>query len=196
MKKIIIYGAGTFGEAIFEFLKKHGYEENIIGFCDQKASDIKTLHQKPVWTFDEAINKSSFFIIAVGKVYYHEIEMLLKENKEIQYENIQEFIKNNFSNNLTEFEREFCGIAHINAMDNYFNNAENDDSLSVFWGEKGEFFNLFSLLNLENIIELACGRGRHVGQYVDKAGHITLVDVLEKNIFFCKNRFKNYNNIS
>ena len=196
MKKIIVYGVGTFGEAIFEFLKKRGCEKNIIAFCDQNASNLKEFHEKPVLTLDEATKRSSLFLIAVGNAFYEEVETLLKKYDQIQYENIQQFIKNNFAGNLTEFEREFCALAHINGMDNYFRNAENKDAMSVFWKENGEFFRLFKLLNLENIIELACGHGRHVPKYVDKAKHITLVDILEKNISFCKERFKNYENIT
>lgn len=39
------------------------------------------------------------------------------------------------------------------------------------------------------MVELACGRGRHVPQYLSKAQHIILVDILKKNINYCKERF-------
>ena len=32
------------------------------------------------------------------------------------------------------------------------------------------------------MVELACGRGRHVLHYIDKAENVILVDILDKNI--------------
>lgn len=46
------------------------------------------------------------------------------------------------------------------------------------------------------MIELACGRGRHVKRYIERAGKVTLVDILEQNIEYCKERFVQYDNIS
>jgi ubiquinone/menaquinone biosynthesis C-methylase UbiE len=54
---------------------------------------------------------------------------------------------------------------------------------------------MFCQLDLSNVIELACGRGRHVPHYIDKSGEITLVDILDKNINYCKDRFKSEDKI-
>lgn len=51
---------------------------------------------------------------------------------------------------------------------------------------------MFQQLDLTNVVELACGRGRHVPMYIDKAGGVTLVDILQKNIEICQERFKEY----
>ena len=50
-------------------------------------------------------------------------------------------------------------------------------------------------MNKKNIVELACGRGRHVPKYLSTENHITLVDILEKNIEICKQRFSGFSNI-
>ena len=45
-------------------------------------------------------------------------------------------------------------------------------------------------------MELACGRGRHVPHYINDAKEIILVDILQKNIDFCRCRFKDEDKIS
>ena len=52
------------------------------------------------------------------------------------------------------------------------------------------FKRLFDRMDISNVVELACGRGRHVPQYLNKAKSVVLVDILEKNIDFCKERFR------
>ena len=79
----------------------------------------------------------------------------------------------------------FC---HIDT--GYFKEAENPDSLAIFWNIESPFYKQFSQLDLENVIELACGHGRHVPEYINNAKHITLVDILQKNIDICKQRFE------
>lgn len=48
---------------------------------------------------------------------------------------------------------------------------------------------------MTNIIELACGRGRHLPQYIEKAKNVTVVDVLQKNIDYCRRRFADYSQV-
>lgn len=86
--------------------------------------------------------------------------------------------------------RNYVAKYHIENMDGYFQRAESMDNLSIFWARESVFYQMFTRLDLTNVIELACGRGRHVQQYVDAAKSITLVDILEENIIFCKERFK------
>ena len=88
-----------------------------------------------------------------------------------------------------EFERSYCAYFHIESMNYYFDVAENDDAMNTFWGEDSAFFQYFRKLDLTNVIELACGRGRHVQKYINNAKSITLVDILKKNIDYCKNRY-------
>lgn len=79
---------------------------------------------------------------------------------------------------------------HINDMDDYFEKYDNAEGLAVFWDASSVFAQMFSQLDPTDIVELACGRGRHVACYIDKAKHVTLVDILDKNIDYCKQRFK------
>lgn len=80
-------------------------------------------------------------------------------------------------------------------MDSYFESAESENAINRFWQEDSAFYQMFRRLNLDNVIELACGRGRHVPMYEKYANAITLVDILEENIEMCRERFKDRNNI-
>ena len=62
--------------------------------------------------------------------------------------------------------------------------------------EFGDTCQIESAKTGRNVIELACGRGRHVPHYLQKAGKVTLVDILEENISACKKRFVDEKNIS
>lgn len=194
MNKIIIYGAGQKGRSLYNFLKLYGKDECVIGFCDKNAQNIGEIDNKPVMIFDEAVSKSKYFLIGVGKKLFQEVNSFLSDKNLVVYD-MQHFLQKCFGKNITECEREFCAYNHIEGMDDYFERAEKDDWIAVFWKDS-IFLEYFSCLDLKNVVELACGRGRHVPQYVQKAGHITLVDILEKNINICKERFKNYTNIS
>lgn len=69
----------------------------------------------------------------------------------------------------------------------YYEHAEN--YLITFWGRDTVFNRAFEQLDCSDIVELACGHGRHVTQYLEKANTITLVDINQQNIDFCKKRF-------
>ena len=195
MNKIIIYGAGQKGRSLYNFLKFYGKDECVIGFCDKNAQNIGEIDNKPVMIFDEAVSKTKYFLIGVGKELFQEVNSFLADKNLIVYNDMQHFFTEFLGKNITEFEHDYCAYFHVKSMDEYFERAEKDDWIAVFWKDS-IFLEYFSRLDLKNVVELACGRGRHVPQYVQKAGHITLVDILEKNIDICKERFKNYTNIS
>ncbi len=96
----------------------------------------------------------------------------------------------------TILNRERCAFYHIDGMNEYFDEAEGEELISVFWGSRSIFKRLFQELDLTNIIELACGRGRHVPNYINSSGHVTLVDILQKNIDICRTRFGSDERIS
>jgi ubiquinone/menaquinone biosynthesis C-methylase UbiE len=75
----------------------------------------------------------------------------------------------------------------------YFDDAEKD--IYIFWGDKSPFLDLFKQLNLTNVVEIACGKGRHAGQIVDQCGRLTLVDTSIDAVAFAKQRFKERRNV-
>ena len=62
----------------------------------------------------------------------------------------------------------------------YYANAEK--YTPVFWGEGTLFRQLFARLQLDAVLELACGHGRHSFQIKDKAKKLILMDIHESNI--------------
>jgi ubiquinone/menaquinone biosynthesis C-methylase UbiE len=73
----------------------------------------------------------------------------------------------------------------------YYEIAERN--LWPFWSKGSPFLRMFNTLNLINLVELACGHGRHAAYIRDhySVGHITLVDINQPNIAFCQARFAN-----
>jgi SAM-dependent methyltransferase len=71
----------------------------------------------------------------------------------------------------------------------YYDRAEKNDWLDGFWAPQGLFFSKFVKLDLTNVVELACGHGRHAAKCIDNVGHITLIDVNDTNIDACRKRF-------
>ena len=71
----------------------------------------------------------------------------------------------------------------------YYDLVEDEESLALFWGEDSVFHPMFGQLDLANVIEIACGHGRHYTIYGPRAGTATLIDVNIENIDFCRKRF-------
>lgn len=196
MKGIVIYGAGKRGRSYYSFLQHKNLDGIVVAFCDKQANDIQKCFGKPVVSYDEAVKLKLPFLIGVGADFSDEVKALfLASGITSYYNDIFEFAHKWLGIDANEINREYCAWYHLDFMDKYFKDAENENNLNYFWGGTS-FRKLFSCLNLANIVELACGRGRHVPQYLPVAGHVTLVDVLEKNIDICKKRFKKYDNIS
>ncbi|HXP23386.1 MAG TPA: class I SAM-dependent methyltransferase [Candidatus Sulfotelmatobacter sp.] len=66
----------------------------------------------------------------------------------------------------------------------------------VFWNDGTVFRRLFDELELDSVLELACGHGRQSAQLVERAQKLVLMDVIEENVEFCKKRFQGQPHIS
>ena len=194
---IIIYGAGKKGQAYLLFLRKHNLDSCVQCFCDRNAEEIGTLETLPVISYQEACKLGLSFVVAVRKELKAGVVRLLEGDGKRFYHNLDEWVVNEMRlMSRLDYEREVCAISHIDAMNQYFEIAESAGALDFFWGKESLCHKFFDRLDLENVVELACGRGRHVPHYLDRAGQITLVDVLEENIDLCKRRFSGEDKIS
>lgn len=190
--QIIIYGAGERGRGIYNFFEKYNQEQMIWGFCDQNHEKILEIEGKKVVGFEEAISyKMPFLISLTDEKIVKQIKNRIDASggKVIDFANVASF----WGKDRNIVNRDFCAFFHVENMNQYFKEAE--DSTYVFLDNNSLFYELFKQLDLKNVIELACGRGRHVQYYIHKADKITLVDILKKNIDFCKNRFNDKDNI-
>lgn len=184
-KRIVLYGAGRQGRRLYDFLKSQKKEYLIYGFCDQNAEKLVQYEDKKIWNPRELAKEDIIYCIAVfdDKSLEEIKDNLGRDKKYIEINELADYI----GEERVEFNREFCKFCHIEDMNEYFENAEN--ALDIFWNEESPFYSMFQKLDLSNIIELGCGRGRHVPQYLENAGHIMLVDILQENIDICKERF-------
>jgi len=194
-EKIIIYGAGKRGNDYYKFLKSKNLDNYVAAFCDKRANEIKEKFGKPVILYEDALKLNLPFLIGVGIEFVDELKKLFAETGVTRYyEYIADWASKYLPIGKSAINREYCAFCHIDDMDEYFKASDNVGALSVYWGDTF-FYRMFSRLDKKNIVELACGRGRHVPKYISMAEHVTLVDILEKNIDICKERFKDYNNI-
>lgn len=190
---LYIYGAGKRGVKYGELLAEKGIPFK--GFVDKRAHmEILEIKGQPVISYEEFIQipgKKEVIISMQDMNIRSEVEQKLS-NDNIPTILISDLLEK--EKDVVSKNRNLVADYHVNLMDDYFDSAE--ETLDVFWNKDAYFRKYFDQLDLENVVELACGRGRHVPQYIEKAGHITLVDILEKNIEFCKERFKNFNKLS
>ena len=192
MKEIILYGAGQRGMKIAEVLHENNID--IAGFCDsnKKGSILINFEMekelKPVWSLDEIDGSKYVFVVTIADCEQRaEVEDKLKNNG-IRVLSVEDVLCN--KGEMVKENREIIANYHQKRMDSYFTEAENIDAVNIFWSQESLFINYFKRLNTERIVELACGRGRHVPHYINDAKEIILVDILQKNIDFCRCRFK------
>lgn len=197
MKNIILYGAGKKGKKVANILKRKNID--IMGFCDTNISGQKIEWgggMLPVYSLGWLVeNREDCLVIVTIADYYErsKVEKNLKENG-IEYTTVEALL-NEDSSNIIEGNRKYIADYHLNEMENYFTIAELDGSIQIFWGKESKFRELFAFLDLDCVVELACGRGRHVPQYIESANEVILIDILDKNIEFCKERFRNISKI-
>lgn len=192
MKKIVLYGAGNLGKSLYAFLRKQNLGDYIWGFCDEQAKKIGYIADKKVWTYEELAGRDDILYVITphSQTIKNEIKEKLKLKQCMELSELQDYLP---PIDRVKFEREFCRYYHVYGMDDYFERAE--DTLQTFWNENTVFYQMFQKLDLTDVIELACGRGRHVTQYTERSGTITLVDILQENIDFCRERFRDLDNI-
>lgn len=190
MKKIILFGAGKRGKEIAQLLDKNNVP--IEGFCDSfKTGSVLLdgggiIKEKPILPFSD-INREDY-IIVVTIVNYEQAHQVKEEIKDrgIEITTVERLLCD--SQDMVETNRKYIADHHNDFGKSYFETAE--DTVMGFWREDTVFRKMFNQLNVEKTVELACGRGRHVPQYIAYAKEVMLVDILEKNINYCKERFK------
>lgn len=190
MKEVILYGAGEKGKEAYNFLKAYDKNNSIYCFCDKNAIEIKEIFGKRVISFEEAKNLNKPFVITVDKntSAYLEIEESISSAGADCYKNITDYLMSVHNMDRVEIERKYIEYHHEKHMDWYYEDAEKY-GIATFWDKDTVFYSMFDKLDLTNVIELACGWGRHVKYYIDKAGSVMLVDILQRNIDVCKERY-------
>lgn len=171
-------------------------DSHVYAFCDSNPDKVgNIIGDKPVISYEESKELNIPYITTVSAKFEREISDILQADKMEYYTDIIRYLQIKMNMDSTDLNRKYCAFFHVDRMDDYFDRVEAKGNLNTFWGENTIFLSMFRKLELDHVVELACGRGRHVSQYADTAGDIVLVDILGKNIDFCKKRFKDRNNI-
>lgn len=66
----------------------------------------------------------------------------------------------------------------------------------VFWDAAHPFRPWFDRLDLQNVLELACGRGRHSEVIATRATTLTVMDIHQENIDACRQRLSGFPNVN
>lgn len=66
---------------------------------------------------------------------------------------------------------------------------------SYFWDEASQFRGFFERLDLTDVLDLACGHGRHADVVAPRAGRLTLMDIFEDNLAACRTRMAAFDNV-
>lgn len=75
----------------------------------------------------------------------------------------------------------------------YFKTAEKN--IDCFWNQDSLFRQMFGQLNLSNVVELACGHGRHAVRIAAACGSLTLIDIFPEHLNKCRNRLAGMSNV-
>lgn len=195
MKKYIIYGAGWYGKSMYHFLKHCNMDRYVYAFIDKNSKEMGNIEGINFISISEAVELELPVIVAIENPEIRDAicDELNKQIVEV-YDDFSPLVKY-AGKDLDEFYREYCIYNHVNDMNNYFEMAESQTALDTFWNEDSDFLQKFNKLDTSNIIEFACGRGRHVEMYRSKVKQIVLVDAVEDNIEYCRTRFGDNDNI-
>lgn len=191
MKEIILYGAGRRGKKVARLLEEKGIK--VSGFCDSYISGTVEIGEGgviPVYSLEYLIKNRQQFLVVItiaDRKQNIQVKRLLESGK-IETNTVENLLYKN--DDFVFARRKFVADFHTYGMDEYYKNAESENAVHGFWGTDSIFYQMFSKLNPDRIVELACGHGRHVPQYLEKAEQIVLVDIVDKNIDFCKKRFQ------
>jgi ubiquinone/menaquinone biosynthesis C-methylase UbiE len=66
----------------------------------------------------------------------------------------------------------------------------------LFWKSNTIFRILFDQLDLSNVVELACGHGRHAVQCAKLCGKLTLLDIFPSHLEKCRERLAGNSNVN
>lgn len=196
-KKIILYGDGKLGNRTREMLMKMGLPVYAITDSNEQKVKNRIAETKDGITIQElkSNNEEYIVIVTIGNLEERKkVEEKLKSYKidVVLEENILEKI---LDGDKVGMNRMVIADAHRETA--YYEQAEKTDALCTFWNKDSIFYQMFQTLDLNCVVELACGHGRHVPLYAQNAAKVILVDILNENIEICKNRFHGlYNHIT
>lgn len=74
----------------------------------------------------------------------------------------------------------------------YYNSAESEEWMEVFWKKDSIFYPLFQQLNTEHLLEIACGTGRHSSKIIEHVKTLYLLETSKEALKLAQQRFNDY----
>ncbi len=192
-KKILLYGAGRRGRNTARLMMEKEIE--VAGFLDSYKAAGTTVEiegergaikKLEILSLEQIKEHREEYSVIITIADYDEIAKTEKALEGFEIVTAEQVLYSRVNGEVHN-NRMYIIDYHTNEMEEWYDAAEN--ALEIFWGRDSEFLRVFEKLDLDNVIELACGHGRHVTKYKQSANAITLVDVVDKNISYCKKRF-------
>jgi len=94
---------------------------------------------------------------------------------------------------MNSIEQSVQVVAEAWKQSTYYEDAE--AWTFIFWSEGHPFYPLFKHLDLTNVLELACGHGRHTEVIAGGTTKLILMDVHDENLTYCRSRLASFNHI-
>lgn len=94
---------------------------------------------------------------------------------------------------MSDIEKEVDIVKTPWASSPYYDEAER--WTHIFWDENSPFRRFFNKLNLDYVVELDCGHGRHSEIVAAQAHKLIVFDVFESNLGYCRQRLSRFQNI-
>ena len=74
----------------------------------------------------------------------------------------------------------------------YFKAADQKEWVDTFWKKDSVFYSLFQQLNMESVLEIACGTGRHSLQVASRIQQLYLLDSSAGALEIAREKFNDY----
>lgn len=190
---IIIYGAGEIGSSFSEQIQNINYC-NLICFADKKAKSKKVNGYKVV--LPDEINKFKYDYIVVASVefknemYANLMDLKIDKEKIICIDDSYLILNDDTINECKNI------IPENVDWNDYYDAAENGAAFQFkkFLKPKLDKYNLIN--SNSRVLDFACGKGRMANIFKDICKELICCDYSVEALEFCKNRFKENNNVS
>ena len=185
--KLYIYGAGSRGSFYMSKLLEN--KCMVSGFVDSYKSGFVEINKIkiPIFSID-IFEEKDRVIIAIADNYESKKVIERLNAYKVEIVGFEEELYQSTNSFVIERCKVIDAYANQETETTYYDYAESKEWMDTFWNEDSVFLRAFKELELTDMIELACGHGRHIPKYFNDAGRITLIDANRENIDFTRNR--------
>lgn len=186
---VIIYGCGEVGQQFVDQILRLEYC-SCLSIVDENY--MKMQHIAGIKVQAPSILKTCEFdkVVIASIIYADEIKKLLQDMNIPDKKIVNRIIKSEYK---TKSKKISPDPQNSNMWDKYYGNAEKDAE-SEFATYIKPTFSKYEDINMDEVLDFACGRGRIANIFSNISKQITCCDVNAGAIDFCKERFSDSKN--